>query len=150
MILERALKIRKFVTEYDKAVLNIIYTSNMLTDDFSQKLKPYGLSDQQFNVLRILRGLKGRPLNLFSIQERMLHKSSNVTRLVEKLRQKGLVERFLCEENRRKVEITITQPGLELLTRTDKGLKGARATFGKKLTVKEAELLSNLLNKMRT
>ena len=104
MKLEDELKMR-FKTPHDRALLSTVFTGVWLTDRFNRFLKQFGLSEQQFNVLRILRGQKGKPANLFLIQERMVHRMSNATRLVEKLRQKALVERVVCEEDRRKVEI---------------------------------------------
>ena len=111
--------------------------------------KPYDISEQQYNVLRILRGQKGKPVNLMDIQDRMLHKTSNATRLVEKLRQKGMVERILCVQNRRKVEISITKKGLEVLAELDPVLNTKDNEMFKTLTKKEANLLGDLLDKLR-
>ncbi|MDX5435995.1 MAG: MarR family transcriptional regulator, partial [Pontibacter sp.] len=96
-----------------------MFTGEWLMARVDSLLKPYDISSQQYNVLRILRGQQGKPLNLYAIQERMLNRMSNATRLVEKLRLKGLVTREQCEANRRKVEITITNKGLQLLDKLD-------------------------------
>ena len=120
-----------------------------MADKMSEITKPYDISEQQYNVLRILRGQKGNPANLMDIQERMLHKTSNATRLVEKLRQKGMVERVLCEQNRRKVEISITNKGLDLLTELDPILNTKDSEMFKTLTKAEATLLGELLDKLR-
>ena len=148
MKLEDELQMR-FKTPHDRALLSIIFTGAWLTGRFNRFLKPFGLSEQQFNVLRILRGQKGKPANLFLVQERMVHRMSNATRLVEKLRQKGLVERVVCEENRRKVEITITNKGRKLLSRIDEAHREYAGELGTGLTKKEAGLLGDLLEKVR-
>ena len=113
-------------------------------------LKPYDISSQQFNVLRILRGQQGKPLNLFTIQERMLNRMSNATRLVEKLRLKGLVTRELCEHNRRKVEIAITNKGMDLLDSLDPILQQLEKDTFKNLSEEEAQQLSDTLDRIRT
>ena len=82
-------------------------------------LKPYGISIQQFNVLRILRGQKGVAANLSTVQERMINKMSNTTRLIDKLIEKSFVERIICKENRRKIELFITNKGLVFLNNID-------------------------------
>ena len=86
-----------------KIILNVLYTQNVITDNFNELLKPYDLSGEQYNVLRILRGQKGNPANMCVIQERMLAKTSNTTRLVDKLLLKDFVTRKVCPENRRRL-----------------------------------------------
>ena len=149
MKLEEELKMKQFESPHHRTLLNIMFTSSWLNDRMSGITKPYDISEQQYNVLRILRGQKGRPVNLMDIQDRMLHKTSNATRLVEKLRQKGLVERVLCEQNRRKVEISITKSGLGLLAELDPILSTKDTEMFKTLTNKEASLLGDLLDKLR-
>lgn len=149
MTLEEELKMNKFESEYHRATLGIMYTGNWLLEQVNAALKPFGLSDQQYNVLRILRGQKGKPANLFMIQERMIHRMSNATRLVEKLRLKGLVERKICEHNRRKVEIIITQQGLDLLDKIQPLITKSEAEMTANLSETEAAQLANLLDKLR-
>jgi DNA-binding MarR family transcriptional regulator len=149
MKLEEELKMKQFESPHHRTLLNIMFTSSWLGDRMSGITKPYDISEQQYNVLRILRGQKGKPVNLMDIQERMLHKTSNATRLVEKLRQKGLVERVLCEQNRRKVEISITRKGLDLLAELDPILNTKDTEMFTTLTNKEAILLGDLLDKLR-
>ena len=149
MKLEQELKMQQFEGPHHRALLNIMFTSSWMADKMSEITKPYDISEQQYNVLRILRGQKGNPANLMDIQERMLHKTSNATRLVEKLRQKGMVERVLCEQNRRKVEISITNKGLDLLTELDPILNTKDSEMFKSLTKAEATLLGELLDKLR-
>jgi len=132
-----------------KIVLNILYTQNVVTDKFNDILKPYDISSEQYNVLRILRGQKGCPANMCSIQDRMLAKTSNTTRLVDKLLLKELVTREVCSENRRKIEVLITTKGLNLLSELDPKVKEHENSFAKNLNANELELLNELLEKYR-
>ena len=133
-----------------KIVLNIMYTQNVLAETFNEILKENDLSPEQFNVLRILRGQKGKPANMFTIQERMIAKTSNTTRLVDKLLLKELVTRKVCPNNRRMIEVMITEKGLELLKKLDPGVEGYEKRFAANLTPNELENLNNLLEKYRT
>ncbi|MBO3097544.1 MarR family winged helix-turn-helix transcriptional regulator [Gelidibacter pelagius] len=132
-----------------KTVLNISYTANIIKDSISNTLKPSDISIEQFNVLRILRGQKGKATNLQDIQSRMVSKMSNTTRLVDKLILKGYVERFVCEKNRRKVEIFITSQGLNFLEEIDPLVAGAEANITSPLSQEELKTLNNLLTKLR-
>lgn len=133
-----------------KTVLNIFYTQNVISDKFSEVLKPFDISAEQFNVLRILRGQKGCPANMSLIQERMLAKTSNTTRLVDKLLLKELVTRKVCPANRRKIEVLITAKGLELLTELDPKIDEHELLFANNLTTEELDTLNLLLEKFRT
>ncbi|WP_264549842.1 MarR family transcriptional regulator [Flavobacterium sp. N2820] len=132
-----------------RTLLNVMYTQNVVSEKFNEILKPFDLSPEQFNVLRILRGQKGNPVNMCTIQERMIAKTSNTTRLVDKLLLKDLVIREICPENRRKMEITITEKGMELLQSLDALVESHEKSFAKNLTDKELELLNELLEKFR-
>jgi len=132
-----------------KALLNVMYTQNIIAEKFNEVLKPFELSAEQFNVLRILRGQKGNPVNMFIIQERMIAKTSNTTRLVDKLLAKALVLREICPQNRRKMEITITPKGMELLKQLDPLVEAHEQKFSNNLTEKELIQLNNLLEKFR-
>ena len=101
------------------AIISILKTSAFISEMFLNGLKPYEISEQQFNVLRILRGQKGIAANLSTVQDRMVHKMSNTTRLIDKLIQKKLVKRNVCVKNRRKIELFITEDGLDLLKKID-------------------------------
>lgn len=133
-----------------RTLLNVMYTHNVLAERFSEILKQYDLSSEQFNVLKILQYQKGKPVNMCDIQERMISKTSNTTRLVDKLLLKGYVTREVCRDNRRKIEVFITQPGLEIL----KDLKPKMYVYEEKLsgnlTITEFEDLNYLLEKYRT
>ncbi len=132
-----------------KLILNFMYTQNVIGDKFHEILKPYDLSREQYNVLRILRGQKGKPANMCIIQERMLAKHSNTTRLIDKLLLKGYVTREVCPENRRKIEVLITQNGLNILTELDPIVVAHEELFANNLTQEELELLNTLLEKYR-
>jgi DNA-binding MarR family transcriptional regulator len=131
------------------SVINLFYTSNCIKDDLLLRLKPFDLSLEQFNVLRILRGQKGKTINLQDIQERMVSKMSNTTRLVDKLIKKKFVNRTICKSNRRKVEILITDIGLETLAEVDPLIDAAEKNITKKLTHEELTQLNTLLIKLR-
>ncbi|MBC7439815.1 MAG: MarR family transcriptional regulator [Flavobacterium sp.] len=132
-----------------KTILNIIYTQNAVLDKFNEVLKPFDISGEQFNVLRILRGQKGRPANMCVIQERMIAKTSNTTRLVDKLLLKNLVTRNVCPENRRKIEVLITEKGLKLLAELDPKIIEHEDYFCSNLPIDELEQLNFLLEKFR-
>ena len=132
-----------------KIILNVLYTQNVINDKFNEVLKPYDLSGEQYNVLRILRGQKGNPANMCVIQERMLAKTSNTTRLVDKLLLKDLVTRNVCPENRRKIEVLITQKGLDLLMELDPKVNAHVVSFSNNLSAEEQILLNQLLEKYR-
>tara|TARA_R110002111_G_scaffold68080_5_gene110671 strand:+ start:15467 stop:15925 length:459 start_codon:yes stop_codon:yes gene_type:complete len=130
-------------------VINIFHSSIWIKDDFLLQLKPYELSLEQFNVLRILRGQKGNAINLQDIQERMISKMSNTTRLVDKLIKKKFVKRTICKTNRRKVEILITDLGLETLKIVDPIIDETEKNITKNLTQEELTQLNTLLIKLK-
>ncbi len=133
-----------------KTVIHLMVTAAQVTDIVVDVLKPFDLSLQQFNVLRILRGQKKKPANLSTIQDRMVAKMSNTTRLVDKLITKGYVERFICEANRRKVEIFITNQGLAILNEIDPLIDAAEEKVIENLTTEETSQINSLLEKLRT
>lgn len=137
------------VPPYKRALISVLYTGYLVSDRLNEQLKPFGLSEQQVNVLSIIKKQDCQPCNLCDIQEKMMHKMSNATRLVEKLRLKGLVTRDVCEGNRRRVEISITEKGLELLDAVERKLKKYHCEHETKLTDQEYIQLANLLDKMR-
>ena len=113
--IEEAIKQSEFKDSYNKAVVNLLYTHSYLVSFQTAVLKPMDLSPEQYNVLRILRGQQGKPATIAAIQDRMLNTMSNASRLVDKLQAKELVKRDECPENRRKVDVLITEKGLRLL-----------------------------------
>jgi DNA-binding MarR family transcriptional regulator len=148
MSLENDLQQEKFTSEYNKAAVNILFTSSWLYNINAARLKEHDITPEQYNVLRILRGSHPRPLMLADITGRMIDKSSNATRLVEKLRQKGFLKREICENNRRQVDISITDKGLNLLKRIDADESEWLATL-KTITKSEAQELNRILDKLR-
>jgi len=146
--LEHEIKQERFKDESGKAVINVLVTADRVSSGISSLLKPFGVSSEQYNVLRILRGQYPEPSTLSLITERMISKTSNSTRLVEKLRQKKLVERNQCDENRRRVDILITRQGLTLLEELDPIMDESNRRM-RNLTVKETKELNRLLDKMR-
>ena len=128
-----------------KALLNIIYTANWISSKQNAFFKPYGISPQQFNILRILRGA-GEAIKVQTIKERMLERAPNATRLMDKLCDKELIERSQCSGDRRIVHINITKKGLELLDKISKQMK---SDYLENLSEKEAMVLSDLLDKIR-
>lgn len=132
-----------------QAVINIFLTNTMVKNELLNVLKPHDLSIEQFNVMRILRGQKGNPLNLQDIQERMVNKMSNTTRLIDKLLIKDFVKRTECKFNRRKIEIYITSLGLKKLKELDSLMENAEKDATGKLSSKELEQLNELLQKLQ-
>ena len=135
----------KFENNRVKAMLNIIYTANWITSCQNEFFKDYGISPQQYNILRILKGAE-EALKVQTIKDRMLERSPNATRLMDKLCAKNYIERFPSEEDRRVVKIAITKEGKSLLKSIPKDFN---RTLINNLNEKEAEQLSDLLDKMR-
>ncbi len=145
---DEILQQKGFATEHERAVVNIFYTSSWLYNLNASRLKEYDVTPEQFNVLRILRGAYPKPMMLSDISGRMLDKSSNATRLVEKLRQKGWVKREICPNNRRQVDIIITEAGLGTLTAIDNGCQEWMNSV-KGLNEAEVSELNRILDKLR-
>ncbi len=148
MRIEDEIKQDRFPNALSKAILNILVTADRISSATNATLKPFGISKEQYNVLRILKGQYPNPSPLQRISERMISQSSNATRLVEKLRTRGLVERNACAANRRKVDILITQQGMNLLDAIEPHLKAGGHWEGN-ITEEEAEALNRILDKLR-
>lgn len=131
------------------AVIELIVTGTWVQDHLSEALKPYKLSIAQFNVLRILRGQKGKPASLSCVNEKMIHKMSNTTRLIDKLLKKGLVDRIICPKNRRQIELTITSEGLDLLQELDLVITRTESKLMSRLEEKEIVALIELLRDLK-
>ena len=134
-----------FPNQKVKAFLNIIYTANWISSQQNAFFKPFGISPQQFNILRILRGAEGS-LKVQTIKERMLERAPNATRLMDKLCAKDYIERIACPDDRRVVHINITKKGLKLLEDIGKQMK---TDYLENLSDQEAKQLSDLLDKIR-
>jgi DNA-binding MarR family transcriptional regulator len=148
MKLEEEIKQKRFNSEYEKLIINVLFTGNWMSLISGKKMKPFRLTLPQYNLLRILRGQHPNPATVNTLIERMLDKSSNASRIVDKLLLKGLVTRRICKKDRRSVDVVITEKGLSLLENID----GYRAEWNKKfntLTKEEAKKLNYLLDKLR-
>ncbi len=148
MSLEQDIQQEKFISEVEKAAINVLFTASHLHTLSANRLKGHDITPEQFNVLRILRGSHPKKMMLADITCRMLDKSSNATRLVEKLRQKGMVNREICENNRRQVDISITEKGLATLKKIDAD-PGDWAAALKNISKSDAQELNRLLDKLR-
>jgi DNA-binding MarR family transcriptional regulator len=134
--------------EHHKVAVNVLCTASWIHSGDIARLKKHSITPEQYNVLRILRGSHPNKLMLAEITNRMIDKNSNATRLVEKLRQKGLVKREVCEANRRQVDISITEKGLSLMKAIDAEESKWIGTL-KNISKSEAIELNRLLNKLR-
>jgi DNA-binding MarR family transcriptional regulator len=148
MKLEEEIKQEKFKDPAHKLTVNIIFTYYWLVDRMKEALKPYDISMQQYNVLRILRGQGNNPASINLVKERMLDRSSDASRLVERLRVKGLVERVICPSDRRAVDIRISEKGLNLLKKIDEQQNSYPQPFDK-LSDDKIEELNELLDSIR-
>ncbi len=149
MNLTDAIKQERFKTEIQKAVVNILYTSSWLNYQQSAVFKEFGLTMKQFNILRILKGQYPKTATVNLLIERMIDKSSNASRSVDKLVEKGLVQRKTCPEDRRRVDIIISDSGMKIVDQASKRLEQSEI-FTESLTENEAQELNKLLDKLRT
>ena len=148
MKLEEEIKQSKFRNEYHKLAVNVLYTNGWLMNLYSMLFSKYGITSNQYNILRILRGQYPNPATVNLLKERMLDKMSDASRLVERLRIKGFAKRDLSSKDRRCVDIIITEKGLHLLKGIDK-LNDKHDSFLKNLSESEAKKLNSLLDKLR-
>ncbi len=149
MQIEYEIKQANFKDEYQKLAVNLLYTQVYFDALFTKALKSFSITPEQFNVLRILKGSHPKPLAVKDIQERMINKMSNTSRLIEKLKQRGFLERIVCENDRRAVDITLTSLGLEQLEIYNKEIELMNQHY-KTLSVEEAKQLNGLLDKLRS
>ncbi len=140
-------QIKPFRNDYHEAIVNLIYTYNWVVDQIKQQLKPYGITMQQYNVLRILRGAN-EPMTTSTIRERMLDKMSDTSRMVDRLHVKGMVIRQTCPSDKRLVDVSLSDAGRELLSKLDRFDDQMDAIL-KNLSEREVQLLSDLLDKAR-
>ncbi|WP_108424165.1 MarR family winged helix-turn-helix transcriptional regulator [Flagellimonas amoyensis] len=147
MNVEEIIKTSKKMPLESRTLIHMTLVNNKLNELTNNALKPFDVSLQQFNVLRILRGQHGKPANLSTLNDRMVTKMSNTTRLVDKLLAKDYVVRNVCPSNRRKVEILITEKGSNALSEMDKALAEAENDIVKNFNKEELEQLNTLLDK---
>ncbi len=148
MRIEEEILQKSFKSEYHKLAVNIIFTHGWLTSLQRGFFDKFSITVNQYNILRILRGQHPNPISINLLKERMLDKMSDTSRLVERLRAKGLVERKICKNDRRKSDVKVTSKGLELLSKLEPIDLEVERTL-KALSNDEAEKLNNLLDKMR-
>ena len=148
MNVEAKIKTDKSIPIRSKTIIHLSLVQTKINETIHSALKPFDISLQQFNVLRILRGQKGLPANLNTINERMVTKMSNTTRLVDKLIIKDFVARQICQKNRRKVEIFITEIGLEALHEMDAVMTQTEHKLLEGFTENELTKLNELLHKL--
>ncbi len=148
MSIETDIKQKKFRSPFQKLALNLMYTTKWLEYKQLESFKEHDITPQQYNVLRILRGQQGNPIKVSDITERMLDKSSNTSRLVDKLLAKNLAKRTSCESDRRAVDVVITEEGLALLKVLDPFIEDWENRFNI-ISEEEAEQISALLDKLR-
>ena len=149
MSIEQDIKQASFKTSLEKAVVNVLYTYNWLRDQSQDVYKPYGIKMQHYNVLRILKGKHPESLSPGEIKEVMLDKAPDLTRLLDKLVGMKLVKRDICPENRRRMDVNITNTGIQILEKLTKDQKKKNIDIANRLSESEAEQLSNLLDKIR-
>jgi len=147
--IEQDIQQSQFRNSFQKAAINLLYTSGWLRDRMKVLFDKEDITAQQFNILRILRGSFPTPLSTLQIRDRMLEKMSDTSRLVDRLVVKGLVRKITAETDRRLVDVLITEKGKKLLSRIDAQQTEMDAILNN-LTEKEAEQLSELLDKMRS
>ena len=138
----------KFRNEYHKALINLLFTYGWTVERLKQFVSEEGITHQQFNILRILRGSHPTPLSTLQIRERMIDKMSDTSRIVDRLLSKSLVKKVVCKKDRRLVDVNITDRGLKLLEKLDQKQDQMDGILNN-LTEKEATSLSKLLDKIR-
>jgi len=147
--IEEAIQQANFKSPAHRVQVNVIFTGAWINHQTVRELKPLGLSLQQFNILRILRGRAGKPATIKLLTERMIDKMSNASRLVDKLKDKGLVERQECPADRRRVDIVITPKGDDMVARASTFVDNFTREIEENLSMEEAITLSHLLDKLR-
>ena len=147
MSIEEDINQTKFRNEFQKAGINLIYTFNWVNEQMKNLFEKQGLTSQQFNILRILRGA-GQPLSTLQIRQRMLDKMSDTSRIVDRLIIKGFVKKLVCKTDKRLVDVSITEKGKKLLAKLDESQAEMDAVLSN-LTESEAKIFNQLLDKIR-
>ncbi|MEJ7736133.1 MAG: MarR family transcriptional regulator [Chitinophagaceae bacterium] len=147
MSIEVEINQKQFRNEYQKSVINLIYTYNWMTEKSKSILDRFDVTAQQFNILRILRGA-GEPLSTLQIRQRMLDRMSDTSRIVDRMVKKGLVKKVVCRTDKRLVDVTISDKGKSLLEKMDEYQEELDGIL-KNLSESEAQMLNKLLDKIR-
>ena len=148
MKIEEEIKQSKFKSAFQKVAINLQFTANWLTANSNDFFKEFGITMQQFNILRILRGQNPKSISAAEIKQRMLDRNSDVSRLLDRLIEKELATKTKCPSDKRACDVKITEDGLSVLSKIDHRLEEIDANI-LNLTVKEANQLSDLLDKCR-
>ena len=148
MGIEQDISQTRFRNEYHKGVVNFIYTYNWMNERLKVFFEAEGITGQQFNILRILRGA-GKPISTLQIRQRMLDRMSDTSRIVDRMVIKGLVKKETCETDKRLVDVSITEKGRKLLEKFDLRQDELDAVFGR-LDAREVSKLNELLDKIRS
>lgn len=148
MALEKEIHQTGFRSEHQKGLLNIFYTYSFLVSQVNESFKKYDITRQQYNVLRILRGQHPNHVSVYTIRDRMLDKMSDASRIVERLRIKGLITRKSAEKDKRAAAVTITEQGLDLLKIMEPETERMDSLLAN-LSEKEVQQLNNFLDKIR-
>lgn len=146
--LEDELQQRQFMSLREKTLVNLIFTFNFFQHKLEEMMRYFGITPQQYNILRILKGQYPNAITLNDIKNRMLDRNSDVSRIVERMRKKNILTRKINPNNRRAVEISITQEGIELLKKIEPYLNKYHNSISH-LSDSELETINNLLDKMR-
>jgi len=149
MKLEEYIKNTDFKNEEEKLIVNFVFTYNWLKEFQMKLFKPYGLTTQQYNILRILRSSSPDPLSMKTIKERMLEKMSDTSRLIVRLKKKRLISCVTNHSDRRNLDITINQNGLKVLAEIDKALPVLRSIVNR-LSIDEIKTANNIFDKLRS
>jgi DNA-binding MarR family transcriptional regulator len=147
MSIDKDIKQRSFKSEHQRAIVNLIFTYNWTTEQLKQIFEKQGLTMQQFNILRILRGSQ-LPLSTLEIRERMLDKMSDTSRIVDRLIIKGLAKKITCKADKRLVDVSITEKGKKVLQKIDLQ-ENDMENIAQSLSENEAKTLNKLLDKIR-
>ena len=149
MEFEKEIRQQQFKSEFHKASLNLIFTSGWLINQHKEFFKPYGITPQQYNVLRILRGSFPKSISTSDIKERMMDKNSDASRIVSRITSKGWASKEISNTDRRLVDVIISQKGLDLLSEMDENMKQVESSLGG-LSKEDAKKLNTLLDKVRS
>lgn len=140
----------KLTDEKKLFVLNLMYTSSWLEQIYNPIFKSNGVTNAQYNILRILKGSAPTPLSVGEIKDRILFKQTDITRMIDRLVDKSFVDRQLCPNNRRKMDVSISKKGLELLKVINPKIDEAEKSFASKIDTKDASLGNKLLDQLRS
>lgn len=150
MSINHEIKQEKFESEHHKMLVNLLFSADWISHQIKEVLDQFALTHVQYNVLRILKGAKGEPLTAGAIKEVLVFRSTDLTRLIDRLEKKQLVNRVICPANRRKVEISISRVGLALLDKIHPAIKDATSAYYRhNLSEDEARTFNTLLDKLR-